>query len=617
MKLILKQYLASLRERGELDVVLPDLLSQLGLNVFSRPSRGPRQNGVDVGAVGAIAGGAKKVYLFTIKPGNISRQSWADTSMTALRPSIQDIVDAYVPSRLPHEHKSKDVVICVCCGGEVQEDVRESLRGYFDREQRRTGISFEEWDGDRLAGLIASCFLRENVMPERLKSLLRKAIAILDEPVAAHGHFAELLAALSSVNANDEKAAVTAVRQMSICLWVVYSWCRDAGNLESAYLSAELSVLHAWHVARQFERKKTRAAKSVWQSFDAICDTYQRICSDFIGKVVTPRAAQLHGLSSAIHSASRIDINLKLFDLLGRVAMDGLWALWAARVADANKDNAHKKACLEEAALRADSIIKMVRNNPALYLPIMDDQGIDVMLAALLLATVGNRTVELRSWLGEMQGRIAFAFDSFGDYPSTIRNYADLLSRNKDEAFREEKTAGSILISAIAFWMALFEWEDLYDRLSSFVASRLRHCNVQYWYPDELTEQHLYSNSDLHGMTLSHLPIDGPPGELLAQLFKECDETPHYKNLSACRHGMYPLVLIAARRHRLPVPLGVIRVVKTDESTSPPEDDPKRSEHSVRSKARTRPKKGQPGADSTAASASRPRRRSNRSKISS
>ena len=37
MKLILRQYLANLRERNELDAILPDLLSQMGMNVISRP----------------------------------------------------------------------------------------------------------------------------------------------------------------------------------------------------------------------------------------------------------------------------------------------------------------------------------------------------------------------------------------------------------------------------------------------------------------------------------------------------------------------------------------------------------------------------------------------------
>ncbi len=34
MKLMIRQYLASLKERGELDALLPDLLSQMGLEVF-------------------------------------------------------------------------------------------------------------------------------------------------------------------------------------------------------------------------------------------------------------------------------------------------------------------------------------------------------------------------------------------------------------------------------------------------------------------------------------------------------------------------------------------------------------------------------------------------------
>ena len=51
------------KERGELDAVLPDLLSELGLNVYSRPGRGTRQDGVDVGAVGSLDGGSEKVSI--------------------------------------------------------------------------------------------------------------------------------------------------------------------------------------------------------------------------------------------------------------------------------------------------------------------------------------------------------------------------------------------------------------------------------------------------------------------------------------------------------------------------------------------------------------------------
>jgi hypothetical protein len=124
MKLVLKEYLASLGERGELDAILPDLLSQLGLNVFSRPARGTRQDGVDVGAVGSMDGGPEKVYLVSIKPGDLTRKTWDSESVQSLRPSLNEIRDAYIPNRLPSEHKDKIIVICICVGGDVQEQVR-------------------------------------------------------------------------------------------------------------------------------------------------------------------------------------------------------------------------------------------------------------------------------------------------------------------------------------------------------------------------------------------------------------------------------------------------------------------------------------------------------------
>ena len=44
MKLVIREYLASLRERDELDAILPDLLSELGFTVFSRPGKRHRSN---------------------------------------------------------------------------------------------------------------------------------------------------------------------------------------------------------------------------------------------------------------------------------------------------------------------------------------------------------------------------------------------------------------------------------------------------------------------------------------------------------------------------------------------------------------------------------------------
>ena len=48
IRLVLTHYLATLRERNELDALLPELLVAMGHNVLSRAQVGVPQGGVDV-----------------------------------------------------------------------------------------------------------------------------------------------------------------------------------------------------------------------------------------------------------------------------------------------------------------------------------------------------------------------------------------------------------------------------------------------------------------------------------------------------------------------------------------------------------------------------------------
>lgn len=63
-----------MKERHELDVFLPELLSDMGFNVISKPQIGTRQYGVDVAAIGKNSQGQDAVYLFSIKGGDLTRK---------------------------------------------------------------------------------------------------------------------------------------------------------------------------------------------------------------------------------------------------------------------------------------------------------------------------------------------------------------------------------------------------------------------------------------------------------------------------------------------------------------------------------------------------------------
>ncbi|MCP4699025.1 MAG: hypothetical protein GY862_19555 [Gammaproteobacteria bacterium] len=555
MKLILKQYLSSLRERDELDVILPDLLSQLGLNVYSRPGRGTLQRGVDVGAVGSLNGEPEKVYLFSIKAGDLTRRDWDGDSEQSLRPSLNEIIDAYIPNRLPVEHSEKNIVICICFGGDIQEQVREQIKGFI-AQNKTTKVSFKEWNGDKLADLIQSSFLREDLLPAHARSRLRKSLALLDEPEASYKHFAALIKSLSDVSALKDSQRITAIRQMSICLWVLFAWARDAENMESAYLSSELTLLHGWNIVKLYADQKKKAAQAVNDGFSSIFSAYQQICTEFHSFNILPHVDKLHALSDAVYASCSLDINLKLFDLLGRLALAGIWAYCRAhRCSD--EEAKIKEQMLQKTRKYMSSVKALILNNPALLLPVKDDQAIDIFIAAFLLALDINNHADIRNWLAETLRRAMFAYQVNGRYPCILSSYSELLLHPKSDEnkYRENVTNGSILYPVIALWAALLGDEDAYNNVGHFKEQHLQHCNFQLWYPDDGSEEHFYTNSDFHGAVLSSVSVDRPKEEFLAQIFGECDQSSHFNDLSAIKFNWWPLIIVACRHYRLPPPL--------------------------------------------------------------
>jgi len=551
MKLIIKEYLASLREREELDAVLPDLLSQMGMNVFSRPKRGTRQDGVDVAAVGSIVGEEETVYLFSVKPGDLRRADWNSDSPQSLRPSLDAIQDTYIRNRLPQEHSEKKIKICICVGGDIREEVRQDIEGYKDR-YRNERVSFEEWNGDKLAHLIESYFLREEFLPKAARSQLRKAIALIDEPDTSYKHFIVLVDLILGGKVVKADQKIQAIRQLSICLWILFAWARERGNLESTYLAAEILLLRLWQLVREYAEKGDKTAKSINSVYQVVLNTYRSVGKEFFEKTVIPHASKFHGLSNAVFSSTSLDINLKLFDLAGRTA---LYGLWIRMYADSFPEGSEQQMVLSRFRTYAGTIKELINNNPILLLPIKDEQCIDVALCVLVLLMNGDKE-SIKTWLTQVMNRAVFAYKFSKSYPCNISAYHELLEHPQlDEIYRKNATVGSILYPFISILASITDEKELGAAVQTFKREELQHCNFQYWYPDDSSENHIYVNDAIHGATLSGINVEVAPRDLLSQIFDECENMRQYWELSAVKHGFWPLVLTACRHYRLPVPL--------------------------------------------------------------
>jgi len=571
MKLIIKEYLASLRERQELDAVLPDLLSQMGMNVFSRPGRGTRQDGVDVAAVGSIDGEEETVYLFSIKPGDLRRPDWNSASPQSLRPSLDEIQDAYIRNRLPKQHRKKKIKICICVGGDIREEVRQDIEGYKDRYSNEL-ISFEEWNGDRIASLIESYFLREELLPEASRSHLRKALALIDEPAASYRHFAILVNSILCGDIANSAQRIRTVRQLSLCLWILFAWAREQDNIESTYCAAELLLLRLWQISREYTDKKSKTAKSIHSIYGSVLNTYLKVGNELLSKTVFPHASKLHGLSSAVRGSTALDINLRLFDLAGRTALHGLWLLWS--VQNFPEGSEHQNDLLKASSTYAGTLKEFVNNNPILLLPIKDEQCIDVALGVLLLIMNGDQE-SIKGWLTQIMDRAVFAYRFHKPYPCNISAYHKLLEHPQpDDNYRQNATVGSILYPFISIIAAMIEDQELYGAVKTFKHDKLEHCNFQYWYPDDSSENHLYVNDEIHGANLSGIGVEAAPEDLLKQVFDECDNMRQFWDLSAVKNGLWPLVLTACRHYRLPVPLHLFQQYWTPPKVADVDPDP-------------------------------------------
>ena len=132
---------------------------------------------------------------------------------------------------------------------EMKETIQPQWQGYVDRN-KTDKIGYRVWNGDRLASLILSGVLKQELLDIDYRVHFQKAVALVSEPEAAYEHFRALLNGLTE-EIEDDRRGTTRLRRMMICLWILTGIALDAGNLEAPYKASELSLLHAWDALRR------------------------------------------------------------------------------------------------------------------------------------------------------------------------------------------------------------------------------------------------------------------------------------------------------------------------------------------------------------------------------
>ena len=505
MRLVLQEYLAMLKESGELDVLLPDLLSAMGINPLSRPGRGARQYGVDVAAVGVDPiDGVRRLFLVTIKRGDITRSVW-DSGPDTVRPSINEIVDVYLPNHVAAEHHALPRKIVLATGGEMRQEVELNWTSFVNGFARRVSdeptLDFEFWGGPRIADLIEVYLLDEYLFPEGARSRLRKTIALADQNESEPTQFYDLVedvlfgATEPSLN-RDRKALVVVTLSTSL----VAVWSRDVGNSLNGVVCAEHAVLRCWDWLR------TRGYLDVPDfsaSFARLYGVYIDAIREYF-KRVEPFCRVRDGLFG--WGGDEVEYPLRVLETGGILGLLVLGLLRASEMADADDD---REDLVDEARQVSAVLGEMLSNNRGGATPVYDGHAIEIAIMLLALVKSG-RDSEAQAFLGELAWRVPFGRAVRQRFPVATDRYEDLVALSFGEPVDwEQITAFSTLVPVLAGWIGRIAGEAGYSAFRGAIESAFQGTNLQVWYPDADSEAvYLSENAaDATGVTEASLVL--------------------------------------------------------------------------------------------------------------
>lgn len=485
MKLIIKEYLSLLKESKELDSLIPELLLAMGHEVISKPQIGVRQNGVDVESTGMDEDGIKKVFLFTIKEGDFGRSDWDNGTLQAVRPSLNEIIDSYIPKKLSPENKLLVKKIILATGGDKKQEINENWDGYIEINSKKDEIEFDFWGGDKLALLIEKYIFNEFIIPKEQRSLFRKALALIgdtDYDLSDYYQFLDEVLFKNELEKESDKKILKALRLVYLSLNIIVYWSQSENNLKHGLLATERTLLNIYEFLYKNNFMKKRNFKEILDKvYEKNFQTIENYC-----KKIYPLIEVENGLSFRGHDF--LQESLILFEQLGILALYGnLYHMLAYRDENNFDDikyqeiNTHLKL--------------MIKNHKGLYNPVYDEHIIDISLALYFLE-LWDEIEFIDEWIYNLISHIEFAYYQGNYFPIDTNSFEDLVECNLGEKKeKKEYIITSTLIPILAFWCIKLGLIENYKYLYKISQDIYKNTTLQIWFADNELEKYVYNSS--------------------------------------------------------------------------------------------------------------------------
>ena len=367
---IIKQYVASLKEDGELDFIFPILLERMGFRILSTPkqSKGQSQYGRDVIAVKKLKG-VPTLYLFELK-GFVAKDitdrnlNAKDGLIESLRASkYTEYEDAGIPGLKDYPRQ-----YVFAHNGFAEANVMPTLNGFIKTEFPEG--NFERWDLERLTALFSDYMFDETLLADDKSYKLFKKVLVLQD--AEENDFSDLVALvdyqiekLEKEKHDNRRVVLNYFGTLRLIGAMMYYYARESNNLYPAKFCIDTIVLKTWAWILSGKREKK---SSILSLFYGMVMLQMQIYEEYINKIL-----QFANLRKGLYSfqsslTEQVFYPLRCYEFLSDLIY--LYVMTEACGADYEKVG----------QIRMDALKAIIRNNSACTVPLLDTHTIPILM---------------------------------------------------------------------------------------------------------------------------------------------------------------------------------------------------------------------------------------------
>lgn len=552
MNFIIREYISILKEDGELDSLLVDLFFEQGYTIKYKPEKG-RQYGVDILAEKKEKGKASEMKIVTVKRGNINRNTW-DGSSNAVKQSIEDIIDTYIPTHLTKKEQELPITITLATNGTISQNLNLVWTAFKEKYGKKN-IAINFLGIDDIANQVNVEFLFDTLLDNENQSLFRKTLAFMDLADYHYHHYTQLLDTLFSKTLSRKRDLQKLLRLVKLLLHLMFKWSEEVGNLKSAITLSHITLLKTYNylaINKKLDLKYTQ------EEYFKIYGLSRLIAVDYYNKVNDHYFVEQ---SIQRYSKNHLEYGLRSWDELGLLSLLGHFELQQYWLYLQSKNEEGQKIFLGSLGNVSESLTTFIDNNPSLNYPLYDDHLIEFNLAMLFLRMCQKDEFCLQ-WINKILISLHNQYRIKKLFPLFRQDYEKLIDIYFGKS--EQKLESSMLLACILDWCIILESEDTYNKVLELIDLLEEKISIQTWYPTSETVDicllENYSRKSGNVFSFKNIPTYQEYKETLIELKEKFVKTEEFKPFAS---GLEVLHHISSFHFKqLPLPYFSHRYVK-------------------------------------------------------